>query len=213
MPVRGAPSEESLPRALVLMHRYSVALTHIATAVLADRWLENRDGQVFTALCRSGRLSPTQLLRELAASRSTVSRSLGRLESAGLTRRVPDPADGRGVLVVLTPRGRRRAAALDQRLGQFFDDALPLVKDTCTELGIDLPGRDEQDAVDALQVLGAMTAVGARYVEDVTPALAPFGIREPAERHALALTHLYGVQRPTLLAEELALRPSGVPAC
>jgi DNA-binding MarR family transcriptional regulator len=36
-----------------------------------------------------------------------MSNRLNRLEQQGLLRRVPDPADGRGVIVELTPAGKR----------------------------------------------------------------------------------------------------------
>lgn len=42
-----------------------------------------------------------------------VSRLIDRLERAGLARRTSDPADGRAVLVVLTPAGRRRVEEMD----------------------------------------------------------------------------------------------------
>lgn len=210
MPQHGPPPRESLARALVLIHRYSVDLTRIASEALGDGVVENRDGQLFTAVAREGRLSPTQLGQRLAAPRSTVSRAMNRLEAAGLTTRVPDPADGRGVLVVLTPRGRRRAAELGQRLGAYFAIAAPLVKDSCQELGIVLPDSVPGSGPRPLDSFAAMTETGARYVEEVTDALAPFGVRESSERFTLALTHLYGEQRPTALADELGLRPSGV---
>jgi DNA-binding MarR family transcriptional regulator len=61
----------------------------------------------------------------LRLSHSRTVRVVDRLEEQGLARRAPDPADGRGVLVHLTPAGRRagravldaRAAALEAALG------------------------------------------------------------------------------------------------
>jgi DNA-binding MarR family transcriptional regulator len=61
----------------------------------------------------------------LRLSHSRTVRVVDRLESQGLATRARDPADGRGVLVHLTPAGRRagrrvldaRAAALEQALG------------------------------------------------------------------------------------------------
>jgi DNA-binding MarR family transcriptional regulator len=60
----------------------------------------------------------------LRLSHSRTVRVVDRLESQGLARRARDPADGRGVLVQLTPAGRRagrrvldaRAAALEEVL-------------------------------------------------------------------------------------------------
>jgi DNA-binding MarR family transcriptional regulator len=61
----------------------------------------------------------------LRLSHSRTVRVVDRLEQQGLARRARDPADGRGVLVHLTPAGRRagravldaRAAALEDALG------------------------------------------------------------------------------------------------
>jgi DNA-binding MarR family transcriptional regulator len=62
----------------------------------------------------------------LRLSHSRTVRVVDRLEQKGLARRAPDPADGRGVLVHLTPAGRRlgrrvldaRATALEQAVAE-----------------------------------------------------------------------------------------------
>lgn len=51
------------------------------------------------------RLSPTELYRGLMRSSGAVTNKLHRLEANGLIRRVPDPDDGRGLLVELTEKG------------------------------------------------------------------------------------------------------------
>jgi DNA-binding MarR family transcriptional regulator len=73
----------------------------------------------------SGRTIET-LAGGLRLSHSRTVRVVDRLEQQGLATRTRDPADGRGVLVHLTPEGRRagrrvldaRAAALEAALGQ-----------------------------------------------------------------------------------------------
>ena len=65
----------------------------------------------------------------LRLSHSRTVRVIDRLEAAGLATRSPDPADGRGVLVALTPAGRRagqhvleaRATALETALRSLGD--------------------------------------------------------------------------------------------
>lgn len=76
---------------------------------LAEYGLNGAGFYVLASLRRSGppyRLSPTQLYNSLLVSSGTMTHRLDRLEAAGLIRRVPDPADGRGSLVALTGRGR-----------------------------------------------------------------------------------------------------------
>jgi DNA-binding MarR family transcriptional regulator len=64
---------------------------------------------VLAALNRAGppyQLTPTQLYRSLLVSSGLMTSRIARLEQAGLVTRVPDPTDGRSVLVALTPKGR-----------------------------------------------------------------------------------------------------------
>jgi DNA-binding MarR family transcriptional regulator len=68
----------------------------------------------------------------LRLSHSRTVRVVDRLEERGLARRAPDPRDGRGVLVHLTPEGRRagrlvldaRAAALELAVAEAERGAL-----------------------------------------------------------------------------------------
>ncbi|WP_432747893.1 MarR family transcriptional regulator [Streptomyces sp. JH002] len=74
---------------------------------LAELGLSEPDYEVLSTL--SERTDGTSTLREQAAkmewSRSRLSRHATRMETRGLLRRAPDPADGRGCLLVLTERG------------------------------------------------------------------------------------------------------------
>jgi len=53
------------------------------------------------------RSSPGKLARAMELSSGAMTNRLDQLEKAGLVKRVPDPDDRRGVLVELTPKGRR----------------------------------------------------------------------------------------------------------
>lgn len=70
-----------------------------------------RDGfDVLAALRRSGppyRMSPTDLYTRVMRTSGAVANRLKRLEAAGMITRVPDPDDGRGLLVELTEPGKR----------------------------------------------------------------------------------------------------------
>jgi DNA-binding MarR family transcriptional regulator len=65
---------------------------------------------VLAALARSGRpyqMTPTDLYRSLLVSSGVMTNRIARLERLGLVKRVPDPTDGRGILVALTEKGKR----------------------------------------------------------------------------------------------------------
>jgi DNA-binding MarR family transcriptional regulator len=77
--------------------------------VFADYGLTRESFDVLATLRRAGapyRLSPTELYRTLMRTSGAVTNRLKRLEDAGLVSRVADAADGRGLLVELTPAGR-----------------------------------------------------------------------------------------------------------
>lgn len=77
-------------------------------ARLAEFGLSRSSWDVLASLRRSGppyRLSPTQLYRALMRTSGAMTHRLYRLERAGLITRLPDPEDGRGMLVELTPEG------------------------------------------------------------------------------------------------------------
>jgi len=65
----------------------------------------------------------------------TMSRIVAALERGGLTRRAPDPADGRAIVISATVRGkrvlerarRRRVAALSARLAQLDSASLDVL--------------------------------------------------------------------------------------
>jgi DNA-binding MarR family transcriptional regulator len=77
-------------------------------ARLADFGLTRSAWDVLASLRRGGppfRLSPTQLYTELMRTSGAMTHRLSSLERGELIRRVPDPQDGRGMLVELTKRG------------------------------------------------------------------------------------------------------------
>jgi DNA-binding MarR family transcriptional regulator len=73
-------------------------------------------------LSRAG-IRPTELARRIEVSKQAVGQSLADLAGRGFVELVPDPADGRGRLVRLTPAGE---AAYDHGRGvlAFYEAAL-----------------------------------------------------------------------------------------
>jgi DNA-binding MarR family transcriptional regulator len=88
-------------------------------AVLAPFELTVGDYMVLGALRRSGpphELTPGQLCARLERSSGGMTKILKRLDEAGLVRRAPDPDDGRGSRVALTPAGSK----LQERVFEAF---------------------------------------------------------------------------------------------
>ena len=76
---------------------------------------------VLAALRRAGApycLTPTSLYNSLLVSSGAMTNRLERLTSLGYVRRIPDPSDGRSVLVELTPKGKR---LIDRVVAQHYD--------------------------------------------------------------------------------------------
>jgi len=95
-----------VPRVMRLAHLYDREMARVSRSFgLKPGWLD-----VLSALRRIGaphRMSATELARWVLLSSGGMTNRLDRMEEAGLVRRRPDPADRRGVLVELTPGGRR----------------------------------------------------------------------------------------------------------
>jgi DNA-binding MarR family transcriptional regulator len=73
--------------------------------------LESWEFDVLSALRRAGdpyQLSPKALLQQTLVSSGTMTNRIDRLVERGLVERRTDPNDGRGILVVMTPRGQER---------------------------------------------------------------------------------------------------------
>ena len=78
--------------------------------VYAASGLEPGWYDVLATLRRTGppyRLRPTDFAAALMLTSSGTTKRLDRLEAAGYIAREPDPGDRRGVLITLTPQGRR----------------------------------------------------------------------------------------------------------
>jgi DNA-binding MarR family transcriptional regulator len=110
---------------LQVLSRVSRLARHLDRArrtAFAGHGLESWEFDVLSALRRQGppcQLSPGALLRATLVTSGTMTNRIDRLVIKGLVRRHPDPGDKRGVLVTLTPEGRRRVdAALADLLGR-----------------------------------------------------------------------------------------------
>lgn len=87
--------------------------------------------QRYLLLCveRLGTCSPGRLAQELLLDPGTISTSVARLVAAGLLARVRNPEDGRGLVLSLSPLGRRRIArrtgTVEAAVRRMLDGAPP----------------------------------------------------------------------------------------
>ncbi|MEU6340794.1 MarR family transcriptional regulator [Streptomyces sp. NPDC046977] len=76
-------------------------------------------------ILRDRRPGMLELARHLDLDKSSMTGLVGRAEKRGLVERLPSPHDGRGVLVALTPLGRRLAeqctAEMDEHIAALTD--------------------------------------------------------------------------------------------
>lgn len=117
---------------------------------LAETGLSEPDYEVLSTLVE--RTEVTSTLHEQAAkmgwSRSRLSRHASRMEARGLISRAPDPADGRGCLLVLATAGRdalRESTAVHlESVRRHFADRL-----------------DERDLADLIRIAEKVEDAGA----------------------------------------------------
>lgn len=107
--------------------RLAKHLDRARRVAFAEHDVEASEFDVLAALRRSGApyaLSPGVLVDQLLVTSGTMTNRIDRLESKGLVRREPDPQDGRGVLVNLTERGRKR---VDEALSALLEQERALL--------------------------------------------------------------------------------------
>jgi len=121
---RERPDLDASP--LAVISRILVLSRHLefsADRALAPFGLSLWQFDVLAALRRSGapfKLSPTQLMGFVTLSSGAMTNRIDRLEEMGLVRREEDPNDRRGVLITLTPQGRK---LVDQAIAVRLEEA------------------------------------------------------------------------------------------
>jgi DNA-binding MarR family transcriptional regulator len=110
---------------LEVLSRVSRLARHLdryRAAAFAGSDLEPWEFDVLAALRRAGapyQLSPGQLITQTMVTSGTMTNRIDRLAARDLVRRLPDPDDGRGVIVSLTEAGVRLVdAALEGLLAR-----------------------------------------------------------------------------------------------
>ena len=93
--------------------RARMAICKRATSIHPD--LQPLGFKVLSILVREQAQQQVVLAEELEVDKATMSRTIKQLECQGLVNRVPDPADGRAMLVSITESARAGFAAAGSR--------------------------------------------------------------------------------------------------
>jgi MarR family transcriptional regulator, organic hydroperoxide resistance regulator len=88
------------------------------------RQLTTTQALALLTLADEGPLRLGTLADRVATTDATASRAVDVLERAGFVRRVPDPADGRGISVEPTPVGKREVARRRRRMAAMVGELL-----------------------------------------------------------------------------------------
>jgi DNA-binding MarR family transcriptional regulator len=110
--------------------RLSRHLDRARSTAFERHGLETWEFDVLAALRRAGepyRLSPGQLVAQTMVTSGTMTNRIDRLARRGLVCRLPDPSDGRGVMVRLEDGGRALADAALADLLRIERDVLAVL--------------------------------------------------------------------------------------
>jgi DNA-binding MarR family transcriptional regulator len=101
------PDQHRLAAYRAFITAHAEVITHIERDMAAEHVIPVVWYDVLIELYEAPerRLRLHELARAVVLSRSTLTRTVDRLEAAGLLRREPDPADGRGAFAVLCEEG------------------------------------------------------------------------------------------------------------
>jgi DNA-binding MarR family transcriptional regulator len=118
---REQPQLETTVAAIVVRMKRATAIFDAARERLARLGgLHGNELMLLDALRRSGPpycLKPGVLMRELLIPSGTATRWIDSIEQRRLIRRLPDPNDRRGIIIMLTPLGHRAIQRIDKAHG------------------------------------------------------------------------------------------------
>lgn len=99
-----------------LISRTARVLSRIADARLRELGVAAGQIPVLAVLQDGSAMSQTALARAARVEQPTMAATLARMERDGLIRREPDPSDGRGSLVRLTPKASEKLPQVKEAL-------------------------------------------------------------------------------------------------
>lgn len=199
------PSHVDLTQALIVLERFSRAMTQAATEALGLPG--NVEIQVLLLIHYQPGVTPGGIAATTEFRNSTVSRALSRLEQDGLVVRVPASFDARSSTVRLTRKGRGRVARFERSLAAVIAEHRG---DLISAWGlVSADSRPSHVPANSLDAAMALTRVGAAYMLEVGEALKPFDVADTAGRFALTLISSNEGIRPSQLGHALGLSTSG----
>ena len=205
----------ALRSAVVLFREIGVSVTEALAAAVDPALTQNSSIAILLTLLRDGPLRPQQLLEPAGLSSAGLSGALARLEGAGAVVRDPDGVDDdhRGVLVSLTPAGRRVALRTVEVVDAACRAAAEGIK-SLTEVVAALPAPVQQAAIVEPGWQADVVLTTARMGSLMGDALG-FTAADGHEVHAvdvgaLCVVDEAGTCRPGYLVERLGLTSGGV---
>jgi DNA-binding MarR family transcriptional regulator len=110
------------------------------TAASQESGLTPTQVWVLASIVRHGSVGISELAAKEGVNPTMLSRVIGKLDDAGLIRRVPDPVDKRAALIEPTAAGRRAKERINQRRTALLAERLAaLTKDQDDALAAALP--------------------------------------------------------------------------
>lgn len=197
----------------MLLYLVSLDLSAIAAETLGRGSTGNRDIQAILALHERPGSSPSELADLTGVSRSSLSRSVRRLQSQGLVARRRDDRDGRAAHLWLTPTAQERVAAFEDAIGDYlyrrrstFSEVIDLIRG---EGAVSHDAGRITEPLPPLAVVSRLAEAGAIAVDDIKAALSDYALENLNDRAALVLIHDRGPVRPSDLAASLYLTSGG----
>nr|WP_271213096.1 MarR family transcriptional regulator [Rhodococcus wratislaviensis]GLK40033.1 hypothetical protein GCM10017611_69050 [Rhodococcus wratislaviensis] len=107
------------------VRRIGLVLQSLSDEVLESYGITRADFDILSVLGRFGRaMTPTEIAVETVTSAAGTTKRFKRLTDAGLITRQPNPQDGRGALISLTPKAEAFLEPVLQAISQMENEYL-----------------------------------------------------------------------------------------
>lgn len=196
-------------RAMELLGRFSDAMTRAFDDAFGTQWAEIEDILAIAAIVTDRAVTTRRLADISGLDRRAISRMVARLRSDELVTTRPSDSDGRGVEVILTSLGERRAEALRTSMTGFFRGSTEIAREIRRGLQTASVPRAPGASADPIELLRRVCEAGIALVR-VMPGAATQGQLAARQRAALVQIATQGVVRPNDLAPALGVSRAGV---